>query len=134
MLDFPAHARPSLAQSQYRIRNPKRPSLLQNYPAQGDDDDEDVGAYGCGATTSHQVANGARHHASKDTTRTLLALEILASSFVGWGSLFPDAAQKARALLRRNAISSQTPLMDFYVYPPKDINSQAIATLTPQMP
>jgi len=34
---------PVLTQSQYQIRDPKRPSLLQSYPAQGDDDDEDVG-------------------------------------------------------------------------------------------
>lgn len=32
---------------------------------------------------------------------TILAMEILATSFAGWGRLFPEAAEKARALLRR---------------------------------
>src|SRR6516164_7676359 len=64
---------PVLAQSQYRIRDPKRPSLLQSCPAQDDDDGEDVEVDGCAATTSQQAANGARHREStdmKDTRRS----------------------------------------------------------------
>ena len=33
---------------------------------------------------------------------TILSMEILASSFAGWSSLYPEAANKARAFLRRN--------------------------------
>jgi hypothetical protein len=58
---------PVLTQSQYQIRDPKRPSLFQSYPAQGDDVDEDVGVYGWAVTTSQQAANGARRRESKDT-------------------------------------------------------------------
>jgi hypothetical protein len=55
--------------TQYQIRDPKRLSLLQSYPAKGDDVDEDVGVYGWAATTSQQAANAARHRESKDTRR-----------------------------------------------------------------
>jgi len=48
---------------------------------------------------------------------TILALEILASSFAGWSSLFPEAAERARILLRRDANNPQPPLLDYYVYP-----------------
>jgi len=64
---------------------------------------------------------------------TILALEILGSSFVGWSSLFPEAAQQARDFLKLNAVRQHTPLMDWYVYPPKHINPNAIATLTPNL-
>jgi hypothetical protein len=66
-------------------------------------------------------------------TTTILALEILASSFVGWSSLFPEAANKARDFLKRNSVGRHTPLMDRYVYPPMHINPNAIATLTPNL-
>jgi hypothetical protein len=51
-------------------------------------------------------------------TTTILALEILASSFVGWSSLFPEAAKEARDFFKRNTVGRHTPLMDCYVYPP----------------
>jgi hypothetical protein len=62
---------------------------------------------------------------------TLLALEILASSFAGWSRIYPEAAASARAILKRNTRSPHTPLMDFYLYPPKSISSAAIAVLAP---
>ena len=62
---------------------------------------------------------------------TILSLEILASSFAGWGAIYPEAAEHARAILKRNGNGQQMPLMDFYLYPPKYISSAAIATLVP---
>jgi len=62
---------------------------------------------------------------------TILSLEILASSFAGWGAIYPEAAELARELLKRNGNGQHMPLMEFYLYPPKYISSAAIATLTP---
>jgi hypothetical protein len=61
---------------------------------------------------------------------TILSMEILASNFVGWSSLYPAAGEKARAfLLKRNTLNSQTPLLDYYVYPSK--YSNVFARLAP---
>jgi hypothetical protein len=62
---------------------------------------------------------------------TILSLEILASSFAGWGAIYPDAGLVAHAILERHARGPHTPLMDFYLYPPKYISSAAIAALVP---
>jgi hypothetical protein len=62
---------------------------------------------------------------------TLLSLEILASSFAGWSAIYPQAASRAQSILKRTARSPNTPLMEFYLYPPKYISSAAIATLAP---
>ena len=62
---------------------------------------------------------------------TILALEILASSFAGWGALYPDAADGARTVLKSTARGAHMPLMEFYLYPPKQISAAAIATLAP---
>jgi hypothetical protein len=62
---------------------------------------------------------------------SILSLEILASSFAGWGAIYPEAAELARELLKRNGNGQHMPLMDFYLYPPKYISSAAIATLAP---
>jgi hypothetical protein len=62
---------------------------------------------------------------------TILALEILASSFAGWSAIYPEAGSLAQAILKRNARGPHMPLMEFYLYPPKHISSAAIATLTP---
>jgi hypothetical protein len=62
---------------------------------------------------------------------TILSLEILASSFAGWSAIYPDAGLTAHAILKRHARSPHTPLMDFYLYPPKYISSAAIAALVP---
>src|ERR1700738_4941289 len=62
---------------------------------------------------------------------TLLSLEILASSFAGWSTIYPEAGLMAHAILKRDARSPHMPLMEFYLYPPKYISSAAIATLAP---
>jgi hypothetical protein len=62
---------------------------------------------------------------------TILSLEILASSFAGWSAIYPEAGSKAQSILRRNSRSSQMPLMEFYLYPPKYLSSAAVATLIP---
>jgi hypothetical protein len=66
-------------------------------------------------------------------TTTLLSLEILASSFAGWSRIYPQAAEKSQSILRRNMLRPHTPLMDFYLYPPKSISSAAIAALAPPL-
>jgi hypothetical protein len=60
----------------------------------------------------------------------ILSLEILASSFSGWSTIYPDAGSLAQVILLRNARSPHMPLMEFYLYPPKYISSAAIAALT----
>jgi hypothetical protein len=62
---------------------------------------------------------------------TILSLEILASSFAGWSTIYPEAGSRAHAIFRRNMRSPQMPLLEFYLYPPKYISSAAIATLIP---
>jgi hypothetical protein len=62
---------------------------------------------------------------------TILSLEILASSFAGWSAIYPQAASRAHAILKRNARGPHMPLMEFYLYPPKHISSAAIAALAP---
>jgi hypothetical protein len=62
---------------------------------------------------------------------TILSLEILASSFAGWSAIYPEAGSNAQTILRRNSRSSQMPLMEFYLYPPKYLSSAAVATLIP---
>jgi hypothetical protein len=59
----------------------------------------------------------------------ILSLEILASSFSGWSTIYPDAGSIAQAVLLRHARSPHMPLMEFYLYPPKYISSAAIAAL-----
>ena len=60
---------------------------------------------------------------------TLLSIEILASNFAGWSTIYPQAASTAKSILKRHARLSSTPLMESYLYPPKYPNSAAIATL-----
>jgi hypothetical protein len=62
---------------------------------------------------------------------TLLSLEILASRFAGWSSIYPREATKSREILKAAARGPQNPLIEFYLYPPKYLNSAAIAALTP---
>jgi hypothetical protein len=63
--------------------------------------------------------------------KTILSLEILASSFAGWSAIYPEAGSMAHAILKRNGRSVHMPLMEFYLYPPKYVSSAAIATLAP---
>ena len=64
---------------------------------------------------------------------TILALEILASSFAGWAGLHPEAALIARTLLQPSASHQQLPLMAFYLYPQQTIVPNALATLAPPL-
>jgi hypothetical protein len=61
----------------------------------------------------------------------ILSLEILASSFAGWGALYPKEAELARTILNRSAPGPRMPLMEFYLYPPKYLSSTAVVTLAP---
>jgi len=61
----------------------------------------------------------------------IVSLEILASSFAGWSAIYPVEAEIARDILRRNAHGPHMPLMDFYLYPPKEISAAAVAALAP---
>ena len=71
------------------------------------------------------------HQGFVEIATAILSLEILASSFAGWSALYPDAGATALSILKRQSGSSLTPLMDFYLYPPKYISSAAISKLTP---
>jgi hypothetical protein len=62
---------------------------------------------------------------------TILSLEILASRFAGWSNIYPKEASRSRAILKAGARGPHTPLIEFYLYPPKYLNSAAIAALSP---
>jgi len=61
----------------------------------------------------------------------ILSLEILASRFAGWSTIYPKEASRSRAIQKTNARGRHTPLIEFYLYPPKYLNSAAIAALVP---
>jgi hypothetical protein len=62
---------------------------------------------------------------------TLLSLEILASRFAGWSSIYPREATRSREILKAVAHRRPNPLIEFYLYPPKHPNPAAIAALAP---
>src|ERR1700759_518884 len=62
---------------------------------------------------------------------TILSLEILASRFAGWSSIYPREATRSREILNAIVRSLPNPLIEFYLYPPKYLNSAAIAALAP---
>src|SRR5262249_45943920 len=49
----------------------------------------------------------------------------------GWSAIYPEAAARAQAILKRGTHGGHMPLMEFYLYPPKYISLAAIATLAP---
>src|SRR6202012_3405776 len=59
----------------------------------------------------------------------ILSLEILASDFASWSTMFPEAKSMANALLRMR--SARMFLMEHYLYPPKHINPAVLAALAP---
>jgi hypothetical protein len=59
----------------------------------------------------------------------ILSLEILASDFATWSTMFPEAKAIANALLRTR--SSRMFLMEYYLYPPKHISPSVFAALAP---
>jgi hypothetical protein len=61
----------------------------------------------------------------------ILSLEILASDFASWSAMFPEAKSKANALLRMR--STRMFLMEYYLYPPKNISPAVLAALTPRL-
>jgi hypothetical protein len=71
------------------------------------------------------------HGGFVEIATAILSLEILASSFAGWGAIYPEAADAASSILKKNARGPHMPLMEFYLYPPKYISSAALATLAP---
>ena len=48
----------------------------------------------------------------------ILALEIVASDYGGWGRRLPWAMRKAEEFRRAHMLTSRTPMMDRYLYPP----------------
>jgi hypothetical protein len=62
---------------------------------------------------------------------TILSLEILASRFAGWSTIYPREASQSRKIQKANVRGRYTPLIEFYLYPPKYLNSAAIAALVP---
>jgi hypothetical protein len=59
----------------------------------------------------------------------ILSLEILASDFASWSTMFPEARAMANALLRMR--SARMFLMEYYLYPPKHISPAVLAALAP---
>jgi hypothetical protein len=59
----------------------------------------------------------------------ILSLEILASDFASWSTMFPEAKSMANALLRMRG--PRMSLMEYYLYPPKHISPAVMAALTP---
>jgi hypothetical protein len=59
----------------------------------------------------------------------ILSLEILASDFASWSTMFPEAKSMANTLLRMRG--PRMSLMEHYLYPPKHISPAVLAALTP---
>jgi hypothetical protein len=76
-------------------------------------------------TRSAKVAN----KGFVEIATAILSLEILASDFASWSTMFPEAKSMANALLRMR--SARMFLMEYYLYPPKHINPAILAALAP---
>jgi hypothetical protein len=61
----------------------------------------------------------------------ILALEIVASDYAGWGRRFPSAKLKADEFRRAHMLTSRTPLIDRYLYPRQYIDPALANLLTP---
>ena len=59
----------------------------------------------------------------------VVALEVLARDFAGWGTQFPDAKRQAEELLDDITLRPRVWLTDKYAYPSSDIRSEAIQIL-----
>jgi hypothetical protein len=64
----------------------------------------------------------------------VLSLEILASHFVGWNAIYPEAAEKAQAVLKRHARLAHMPLIEFYLYPSRYPSQAALSAIIPPNP
>ena len=76
-------------------------------------------------TRSAKVAN----KGFVEIATAILSLEILASDFASWSTMFPEAKSMANALLRMR--SARMFLMEYYLYPPKHISPAIMAALAP---
>jgi hypothetical protein len=76
-------------------------------------------------TRSAKVAN----KGFVEIATAILSLEILASDFASWSTMFPEAKSMANALLRMRG--PRMSLMEYYLYPPKHISPAVLAALTP---
>jgi hypothetical protein len=76
-------------------------------------------------TRSAKVAN----KGFVEIATAILSLEILASDFASWSTMFPEAKSMANALLRMR--SARMFLMEHYLYPPKHISPAVLAALAP---
>jgi hypothetical protein len=63
---------------------------------------------------------------------TILALEILASNFLGWSATYPEAGGAAIDVLKRNSLGPRMQLIEVYVHTVNYTNSGAIAILAPR--
>jgi hypothetical protein len=61
----------------------------------------------------------------------MLALEVLASDYAGWGRRFPWAKRKAEEFRRAHLPTIRTRLMDLYLYPQRYINPAFVNALAP---
>ena len=61
----------------------------------------------------------------------VLALEVLASDYAGWGRRFPWAKRKAEEFRRTHLPAVRTRLMDLYLYPQRYINPAFVNALAP---
>src|ERR1700722_17697480 len=64
----------------------------------------------------------------------ILATEILASGFAGWGTRYPGARKKAQALLAEYVPSSRAWLIERYLYPQIDRSRTILGALAPPDP
>jgi hypothetical protein len=61
----------------------------------------------------------------------VLALEVLASDYAGWGRRFPWAKRKAEEFRRAHLPAIRTRLMDLYLYPQRYMNPAFVNALAP---
>ena len=61
----------------------------------------------------------------------VVALEVLARDFAGWGKRFPAAKRDAEKLLGDLSQRQRTWLMDLYLYPPLGARRETTAALAP---
>jgi hypothetical protein len=61
----------------------------------------------------------------------IMALEVLARDFAGWGKRFPAAKREAETMLGDTSRQSRTWLMDLYLYPPPGMRREFTDALAP---
>jgi len=61
----------------------------------------------------------------------IVAIEVLARDFAGWGKRFPAAKRAADKLIGELSLRRRTWLMDLYMYPPLGVRREFTDTLVP---